>query len=143
MEARQVQEVEFGAILSTNPVVIEYAVRGRTVAGSNHRWRCWFICGTRKRSGNLHNSGRCWRRCGWQYDRRASHSSARSRAHDPNGLRKNTVYCSEVDSVNAFAKGQRVRVLTQGALARVYPNSCVVRASDQGIQIENLIERAL
>lgn len=27
----------------------------------------------------------------------------------------------EVDSVNAFAKGQRVRVLTQGALARVSP----------------------
>ena len=44
----------------------------------------------------------------------------------------------EVDSVNAFAKGQRVRVLTQGALARVSPEwRCQVHASDRGIQIEN------
>jgi outer membrane lipoprotein SlyB len=27
----------------------------------------------------------------------------------------------EVDSINAFSEGQRVRVLTQGALARVSP----------------------
>ena len=31
----------------------------------------------------------------------------------------------EVDSVNAFAKGQRVRVLTQGALAESHSNSVV------------------
>ena len=138
-EARQVQEVEFGTVLNTNPVVIEgRQSEAGTVTGSNHRWRCWLIRGTRKRSGNLHNSGRCWRRCGWQYDRRASHSSARSRTHDPNGLRKNTVYCSR----SRFRQRFRQRTTCPGTHARCTGSRLtriagLMRAADRGIQIEN------
>ena len=48
-EARQVQEVEFGTVLSTTSCCHRgQTIRGWTVTGSNHRWRCWLISGQGK-----------------------------------------------------------------------------------------------
>ena len=121
-EARQVQEVEFGTILTTNPVVIE----GRqTGVGQLPGAIIGGVAGSSVGEGKGQEIFTVLGAVGGA----VVGSMIEERATRAQGLEltikmdsgKTLSIVQEVDSVSAFIAGQRVRVLTQGALARVSP----------------------
>ena len=121
-EARQVQEVAFGTILSTNPVVIE----GRqTDVGQLPGAIIGGVAGSSVGEGKGQEIFTILGAVGGA----VVGSMIEEQATRAQGLEltikmdsgKTLSIVQEVDSVNAFIAGQRVRVLTQGALARVSP----------------------
>jgi outer membrane lipoprotein SlyB len=117
-----VQEVEFGTVLSTNPVVIE----GRqSEAGQLPGAIIGGVAGSSMGQGKGQEIFTILGAVGGA----VVGSMIEEQATRAQGLEltiqmdsgKTLSIVQEVDSVNAFAKGQRVRVLTQGALARVSP----------------------
>jgi len=121
-EARQVQEVKFGTILSTNPVVIE----GRqTDVGQLPGAIIGGVAGSSVGEGKGREIFTVLGAVGGA----VVGSMIEEKATRAQGLEltikmdsgKTLSIVQEVDSVNLFSAGQRVRVLTQGALARVSP----------------------
>ena len=121
-EARQVQEVEFGTILSTNPVVIEGIQTG---VGQLPGAIIGGVAGSSVGEGKGQEIFTVLGAVGGA----VVGSMIEERATRAQGLEltikmdsgKTLSIVQEVDSVSAFIAGQRVRVLTQGALARVSP----------------------
>ncbi|CAI8265400.1 MAG: glycine zipper 2TM domain-containing protein [Litorivicinaceae bacterium] len=119
-EARQVQEVEFGTILSTNPVVIEGRqsdvgqLPGAIIGG---------VAGSSVGEGKGQEIFTILGAVGGA----VVGSIIEEQVTRAQGLEltvkmdsgKILSIVQEVESVNSFIAGQRVRVLTQGALARV------------------------
>ena len=121
-EARQAQEVVFGTILTTNPVVIE----GRqTDVGQLPGAIIGGVAGSSVGEGKGQEIFTGLGAVGGA----VVGSMIQEKATRAQGLEltikmdsgKTLSIVQEVDSVNAFIAGQRVRVLTQGALARVSP----------------------
>ena len=121
-EARQVQEVVFGTILTTNPVVIE----GRqTDVGQLPGAIIGGVAGSSVGEGKGQEIFTVLGAVGGA----VVGSMIEEKATRAQGLEltikmdsgKTLSIVQEVDSVSAFIAGQRVRVLTQGALARVSP----------------------
>ena len=121
-EARQVQEVEFGTVLSTNPVVIE----GRqSEAGQLPGAIIGGVAGSSVGQGKGQEIFTILGAVGGA----VVGSMIEEKATRAQGLEltiqmdsgKTLSIVQEVSSVNDFGRGQRVRVLTQGALARVSP----------------------
>jgi len=121
-EARQVQEVEFGTILSTNPVVIEGKQSG---AGQLPGAIIGGVAGSSVGEGKGQQIFTILGAVGGA----VVGSMIEEQATRTQGLEltikmdsgKTLSIVQEVDNVNVFREGQRVRVLTQGALARVSP----------------------
>lgn len=121
-EARQVQEVEFGLVLSTTPVVIEGKHSG---AGQLPGAIIGGIAGSSVGEGKGQQIFTILSAVGGVF----VGSMIEERATRSQGLElsikmdsgKTLSIVQEVDNVDAFREGQRVRVLTQGALARVSP----------------------
>ena len=121
-EARQVQEVEFGTVLSTNPVVIEGKQSG---AGQLPGAIIGGVAGSSVGEGKGQQIFTILGAVGGA----VVGSMIEEQATRTQGLEltikmdsgKTLSIVQEVDNVNVFRKGQRVRVLTQGALARVSP----------------------
>ena len=121
-EARQVQEVEFGTVLSTNPVVIEGKQSG---AGQLPGAIIGGVAGSSVGEGKGQQIFTILGAVGGA----VVGSMIEGQATRTQGLEltikmdsgKTLSIVQEVDNVNAFREGQRVRVLTQGALARVSP----------------------
>ena len=121
-EARQVQEVEFGTVLSTNPVVIEGKQSG---AGQLPGAIIGGVAGSSVGEGKGQQIVTILGAVGGA----VVGSMIEEQATRTQGLEltikmdsgKTLSIVQEVDNVNVFREGQRVRVLTQGALARVSP----------------------
>ncbi|MDA8705342.1 glycine zipper 2TM domain-containing protein [Litoricolaceae bacterium] len=121
-EARQVQEVEFGTVLSTNPVVIEGKQSG---AGQLPGAIIGGVAGSSVGEGKGQQIFTVLGAVGGA----VVGSMIEEQATRTQGLEltikmdsgKTLSIVQEVDHVNVFREGQRVRVLTQGALARVSP----------------------
>jgi len=121
-EARQVQKVEFGTVLSTNPVVIEGKQSG---AGQLPGAIIGGVAGSSVGEGKGQEIFKILGAVGGA----VVGSKIEEKATRAQGLEltikmdsgKILSIVQEVNSVNAFSAGQRVRVLTQGALARVSP----------------------
>ena len=121
-EARQVQKVEFGTVLSTNPVVIEGKQSG---AGQLPGAIIGGVAGSSVGEGKGQQIFTILGAVGGA----VVGSMIEEQATRTQGLEltikmdsgKTLSIVQEVDNVNAFREGQRVRVLTQGALARVSP----------------------
>ena len=121
-EARQVQEVEFGTVLSTNPVVIEGKQSG---AGQLPGAIIGGVAGSSVGEGKGQQIFTILGAVGGA----VVGSRIEEQATRTQGLEltikmdsgKTLSIVQEVDNVNVFREGQRVRVLTQGALARVSP----------------------
>jgi len=121
-EARQVQEVEFGTVLSTNPVVIEGK---QSVAGQLPGAIIGGVAGSSVGEGKSQQIFTILGAVGGA----VVGSMIEEQATRTQGLEltikmdsgKTLSIVQEVDNVNVFREGQRVRVLTQGALARVSP----------------------
>ena len=121
-EARQVQEVEFGTVLSTNPVVIEGKQSG---AGQLPGAIIGGVAGSSVGEGKGQQIFTILGAVGGA----VVGSMIEEQATRTQGLEltikmdsgKPLSIVQEVDNVNVFREGQRVRVLTQGALARVSP----------------------
>ena len=121
-EARQVQEVEFGTVLSTNPVVIEGK---QSVAGQLPGAIIGGVAGSSVGEGKGQQIFTILGAVGGA----VVGSMIEEQATRTQGLEltikmdsgKTLSIVQEVDNVNVFREGQRVRVLTQGALARVSP----------------------
>jgi len=121
-EARQVQEVEFGTVLSTNPVVIEGKQSG---AGQLPGAIIGGVAGSSVGEGKGQQIFTILGAVGGA----VVGSMIEEQATRTQGLEltikmdsgKTLSIVQEVDNVNVFHEGQRVRVLTQGALARVSP----------------------
>ena len=121
-EARQVQEVEFGTVLSTNPVVIEGKQSG---AGQLPGAIIGGVAGSSVGEGKGQQIFTMLGAVGGA----VVGSMIEEQATRTQGLEltikmdsgKTLSIVQEVDNVNVFREGQRVRVLTQGALARVSP----------------------
>jgi len=121
-EARQVQEVEFGTVLSTNPVVIEGK---QSVAGQLPGAIIGGVAGSSVGEGKGQQIFTILGAVGGA----VVGSMIEEQATRSQGLEltikmdsgKTLSIVQEVDNVNVFREGQRVRVLTQGALARVSP----------------------
>ena len=121
-EARQVQEVEFGTVLSTNPVVIEGKQSG---AGQLPGAIIGGVAGSSVGEGKGQQIFTILGAVGGA----VVGSMIEEQATRTQGLEltikmdsgKTLSIVQEVDDVNVFREGQRVRVLTQGALARVSP----------------------
>lgn len=119
-EARQVQEVEFGTVLSTNPVVIEGKQSG---AGQLPGAIIGGVAGSSVGEGKGQQIFTILGAVGGA----VVGSMIEEQATRTQGLEltikmdsgKTLSIVQEVDNVNVFREGQRVRVLTQGALARV------------------------
>ena len=121
-EARKVQEVEFGVVLSTKPVIIEGR---RTDWGELSGVIIGGIAGSSVGEGKGQEIATTLGAIGGA----VVGSVAEERATRAQGLEltikmdsgKTLSIVQEVDEINQFQKGQRVRVLVQGALARVSP----------------------
>ena len=121
-EARQVQEVEFGTVLSTNPVVIEGKQSG---AGQLPGAIIGGVAGSSVGEGKGQQIFTILGAVGGA----VVGSMIEEQATRTQGLEltikmdsgKSLSIVQEVGNVNVFREGQRVRVLTQGALARVSP----------------------
>jgi len=121
-EARQVQEVEFGTVLSTNPVVIEGKQSG---AGQLPGAIIGGVAGSSVGEGKGQQIFTILGAVGGA----VVGSMIEEQATRTQGLEltikmdsgKTLSIVQEVDNVNVFREGQRVRVLIQGALARVSP----------------------
>jgi len=121
-EARQVQEVESGTVLSTNPVVIEGKQSG---AGQLPGTIIGGVAGSSVGEGKGQQIFTILGAVGGA----VVGSMIEEQATQTQGLEitikmdagKTLSIVQEVDNVNVFREGQRVRVLTQGALARVSP----------------------
>ena len=121
-EARKVQEVEFGAVLSTKPVVIEGR---RTDWGELSGVIIGGVAGSSIGEGKGQEIAATLGAIGGA----VVASVAEEKATRAQGLEltikmdsgKTLSIVQEVDDINQFQKGQRVRVLMQGALARVSP----------------------
>ncbi len=121
-EARQVQEVEFGTVLSTNSVVIEGKQSG---AGQLPGAIIGGVAGSSVGEGKGQQIFTILGAVGGA----VVGSMIEEQATRTQGLEltikmdsgKTLSIVQEVDNVNVFREGQRVRVLTQGALARVSP----------------------
>ena len=121
-EARQVQEVEFGTVLSTNPVVIDGKQSG---AGQLPGAIIGGVAGSSVGEGKGQQIFTILGAVGGA----VVGSMIEEQATRTQGLEltikmdsgKTLSIVQEVDNVNVFREGQRVRVLTQGALARVSP----------------------
>jgi outer membrane lipoprotein SlyB len=121
-EARQVQEVEFGTVLSTNPVVIEGKQSG---AGQLPGAIIGGVAGSSVGEGKGQQIFTILGAVGGA----VVGSMIEEQATRTQGLEltikmdsgKTLSIVQDVDNVNVFREGQRVRVLTQGALARVSP----------------------
>ncbi|MDB2401555.1 glycine zipper 2TM domain-containing protein [Litoricolaceae bacterium] len=121
-EARQVQEVEFGTVLSTNPVVIEGKQSG---AGQLPGAIIGGVAGSSVGEGKGQQIFTILGAVGGA----VVGSMIEEQATRTQGLEltikmdsgKTLSIVQEVDNVNVFREGQRVRVLTQGAMARVSP----------------------
>jgi outer membrane lipoprotein SlyB len=121
-EARQIQEVEFGTVLSTNPVVIEGKQSG---AGQLPGAIIGGVAGSSVGEGKGQQIFTILGAVGGA----VVGSMIEEQATRTQGLEltikmdsgKTLSIVQEVDNVNVFREGQRVRVLTQGALARVSP----------------------
>ena len=121
-EARQVQEVEFGTVLSTNAVVIEGKQSG---AGQLPGAIIGGVAGSSVGEGKGQQIFTILGAVGGA----VVGSMIEEQATRSQGLEltikmdsgKTLSIVQEVDNVNVFREGQRVRVLTQGALARVSP----------------------
>ena len=121
-EARQVQEVEFGTVLSTNPVVIEGKQSG---AGQLPGAIIGGVAGSSVGEGKGQQIFTILGAVGGA----VVGSMIEEQATRSQGLEltikmdsgKTLSIVQEVDNVNVFREGQRVRVLTQSALARVSP----------------------
>jgi outer membrane lipoprotein SlyB len=121
-EARQVQEVEFGTVLSANPVVIEGKQSG---AGQLPGAIIGGVAGSSVGEGKGQQIFTILGAVGGA----VVGSMIEEQATRTQGLEltikmdsgKTLSIVQEVDNVNVFREGQRVRVLTQGALARVSP----------------------
>ena len=121
-EARQVQEVEFGTVLSTNPVVIEGKQSG---AGQLPGAIIGGVAGSSVGEGKGQQIFTILGAVGGA----VVGSMIEEQATRTQGLEltikmdsgKTLSIVQEVGNVNVFREGQRVRVLTQGALARVSP----------------------
>jgi outer membrane lipoprotein SlyB len=119
-EARQVQDVAFGRILNTKPVVIE---GNRSGAGQLPGAVVGGIAGSSMGDGKgqqiftvLGAVGGAI--LGQQIEERATRVQGLELTIQLDSGRTLSIV-QEVDSVDAFREGQRVRVLTQGQLARV------------------------
>ena len=121
-EARQVQKVEFGTVLSTNPVVIEGKQSG---AGQLPGAIIGGVAGSSVGEGKGQQIFTILGAVGGA----VVGSMIEEQATRTQGLEltikmdsgKTLSIVQEVDNVNVFREGQRVQVLTQGALARVSP----------------------
>ena len=121
-EARQVQKVEFGTVLSTNPVVIEGKQSG---AGQLPGAIIGGVAGSSVGEGKGQQIFTILGAVGGA----VVGSMIEEQTTQTQGLEltinmdsgKTLSIVQEVDNVNVFREGQRVRVLTQGALARVSP----------------------
>ena len=121
-EARQVQEVAFGAILSTKPVIIEGR---RTDWGELSGVIIGGIAGSSVGEGKGQDIATTLGAIGGA----VVASVAEEQATRAQGLEltvkmdsgKILSIVQEVDDINQFQTGQRVRVLMQGTLARVSP----------------------
>lgn len=121
-EARQVQEVEFGTVLNINPVVIEGKQSG---AGQLPGAIIGGVAGSSVGEGKGQQIFTILGAVGGA----VVGSMIEEQATRTQGLEltikmdsgKTLSIVQEVDNVNVFREGQRVRVLTQGALARVSP----------------------
>ena len=121
-EARQVQDVEFGTVLSTNPVVIEGKPSG---AGQLPGAIIGGVAGSSVGEGKGQQIFTILGAIGGA----VVGSMVEEQATRSQGLEltikmdsgKTLSIVQEVDNINVFLKGQRVRVLTRGALARVSP----------------------
>ena len=121
-EARQVQEVEFGTVLSTNPVVIEGKQSG---AGQLPGAIIGGVAGSSVGEGKgqqiftiLGAVGGAV--VGSMIDEQATRTQGLELTIKMDSGKTLSIV-QEVDNVNVFREGQRVRVLTEGALARVSP----------------------
>ena len=119
-EARQVQDVAFGRILDTKPVVIE---GNRSDAGKLPGAIVGGIAGSSMGDGKgqqiftvLGAVGGAI--LGQQIEERATRAQGLELTIQLDSGRTLSIV-QEVDSIDAFRAGQRVRVLTQGQLARV------------------------
>ena len=121
-EARRVQEVEFGVVLSTKPVIIEGR---RTDWGEVSGVIIGGIAGSSVGEGKGQEIATTLGAIGGA----VVGSVVEERATRAQGLEltikidsgKTLSIVQEVDDISQFQKGQRVRVLVQGALARVSP----------------------
>ena len=121
-EARQIQQVEFGAILSTKPVIIE---------GQRSDWGelSGVIIGGIAGSSVGEGKGQQIATTLGAIGGAVAASVVEEKATRVQGLEltvkmdsgKILSIVQEVDEINQFQKGQRVRVLMQGSLARVSP----------------------
>ncbi len=119
-EARQVQEVAFGTVIGTQPVVIE---GNRSGAGQLPGAIIGGVAGSSLGDGKgqqiftvLGAVGGAI--LGQQIEEKATRAQGLELTIELDSGRTLSIV-QEVDSVDQFKEGQRVRVLTQGALARV------------------------
>ncbi len=119
-EARQVQEVAFGTVIGTQPVVIE---GNRSGAGQLPGAIIGGVAGSSLGDGKgqqiftvLGAVGGAI--LGQQIEEKATRAQGLELTIEMDSGRTLSIV-QEVDSVDQFTEGQRVRVLTQGALARV------------------------
>ena len=121
-EARQIQQVEFGTVLSTKPVIIEGQ---RTDWGELSGVIIGGIAGSSVGEGKGQQIATTLGAIGGA----VAASVVEEKATRVQGLEltvkmdsgKILSIVQEVDEINQFQKGQRVRVLMQGSLARVSP----------------------
>ena len=121
-EARQIQQVEFGAVLSTKPVIIEGQ---RTDWGELSGVIIGGIAGSSVGEGKGQQIATTLGAIGGA----VAASVVEEKATRVQGLEltvkmdsgKILSIVQEVDEINQFQKGQRVRILMQGSLARVSP----------------------
>ena len=121
-EARQVQDVAFGTVIGTNPVVIE---GNRSGAGQLPGAIIGGVAGSSVGEGKGQQIFTILGAVGGA----VVGSMVEEQATRAQGLEltirldsgRTLSIVQEVDSVDAFREGQRVRVLTQGQLARVSP----------------------
>ena len=121
-EARQIQQVEFGAVLSTKPVIIEGQ---RTDWGELSGVIIGGIAGSSVGEGKGQQIATTLGAIGGA----VAASVVEEKATRVQGLEltvkmdsgKILSIVQEVDEISQFQKGQRVRILMQGSLARVSP----------------------
>ena len=121
-ETRQIQQVEFGTVLSTKPVIIEGQ---RTDWGELSGVIIGGIAGSSVGEGKGQQIATTLGAIGGA----VAASVVEEKATRVQGLEltvkmdsgKILSIVQEVDEINQFQKGQRVRILMQGSLARVSP----------------------
>ena len=121
-EARQVQEVKFGTVLSANPVVIEGK---QSIAGQLPGAIIGGVTGSSVGEGKGQQIFKILGAVGGA----VVGSMIEEQTTRSQGLEltikmdsgKTLSIVQEVNNITVFREGQRVRVLTQGALARVSP----------------------